>query len=418
MHITHINHASILIESNGYHILTDPWVESYAFSGWRQQPGPSIKKIEEISEISPNNLLILCSHGHDDHFDDAAIKKYFNNNDIAIAKFKGPGVKFRAQRVTNGDVTEVDSDTLTWNGFKIKSYINADYTGDDAIFTIATDSNFVVHANDNWHEQPLEIIDKIKYDSSKYPSSKKAWLSQVGIAGSFPIYYAQYSHEEKTNIIKDAIDKMLIDGLKNAKKIEAKYYYIYANQSMFINYVDYLKSYDRDIWINDSINNLQECNSEHIEQLFPGAILFSKNKGIASENPSFNIQKFDSNNNELANLSDGKIEDDELEQLSNECNEYISSKLGQAGQYVGFYNNNSERIKSNKILDNWNNDLNILSEEGVWKKVYDGKINIECMTIGGLGTIYKKDKDKNYIDIHILISNFGYGYQARKNKPK
>lgn len=418
MNITHINHASILIESNGYYILTDPWVESHAFSGWRQQPEPSIKKIEEISKISPSNLLVLCSHGHDDHFDDAAIKKYFNNNDIVIAKFKGPGVKFRAQRVTNGDVTQVDSDAFTWNGYKIKSYINADYTGDDAIFTIATESNFIVHANDNWHEQPFEIIDKIKYDSSKYPSSKKAWLSQVGIAGSFPIYYGQYSHEEKTKIIKDAIDKMLLDGLKNAKKIEAKYHYIYANQSMFINYVDYLKSYDRDIWINDSINKAQAYNTEHIEQLFPGTVLFAKNKGIASKNPSFNIKKFDSNNKELAHFSNGNIEDDELEQFSNQCNDYISSKLGQEGQFVGFYNNNSKKIISNKISDNWDKDFNILSEEGVWKKVYDGKINIECMTIGGLGTIYKKDKNKNYIDIHILISNFGYGYQARKNKPK
>lgn len=61
MNITHINHASILIESNGYFILTDPWVESHAFSGWRQQPGPSIKKIEEISKISSSKLLVMLS---------------------------------------------------------------------------------------------------------------------------------------------------------------------------------------------------------------------------------------------------------------------------------------------------------------------------------------------------------------------
>ena len=38
MEITHVNHASLLLENNGHSIFTDPWVNSIAFGGWAQLP--------------------------------------------------------------------------------------------------------------------------------------------------------------------------------------------------------------------------------------------------------------------------------------------------------------------------------------------------------------------------------------------
>ena len=100
-------------------------------------------------------------------------------------------MRFRAKAVTNAEVIEVDETGIKWNGFNIKAYINSEYTGDDAIFTIDDGEHFLVNANDNWHTQPSNIIVNISKDAKEYKRSEISWCSQVGIAGSWPIYYEQ-----------------------------------------------------------------------------------------------------------------------------------------------------------------------------------------------------------------------------------
>ena len=168
MEISHINHASLLLENNGFTILTDPWVNSVAFGGWSQLPKADVGLIKKATSCPNEKCLILISHGHDDHFDDEFIKENFPEVSIVIAKFKAPGVRFRAKAVTSADVVEVDETGINWNGFKIKAYINSEYTGDHAIFTIIRRNKLLVHANDNWHLQPEEIMADTARDAEKY----------------------------------------------------------------------------------------------------------------------------------------------------------------------------------------------------------------------------------------------------------
>ena len=81
---------------------------------------------------------------------------------------------------------------------------------------------------------------------------------------------------------------MLKSGLENAKKIGASCYYLYANQSNFKNQVEYLKLYNRDIWINELVRSFSRNENMHIEQLFPGAKLFTENIPV-EENSLFNV---------------------------------------------------------------------------------------------------------------------------------
>ena len=427
MNIKHINHASLFIEQGKFAIMTDPWVHSVAFGGWKQSPGADDNIIKHALEFSEDKCLILISHGHDDHFDDNFIKENFPNSTIVIAKFRSPGVRFRAQAATKAEVIEVDQSGFNWNGFEIKAYINDEYTGDDAIFTIADKDRFLVHANDNWHTQPKHILSAISKDASAFDRSQIAWCSQVGIAGSWPIYYEQYSFTERTNIIKQALKKMLISSLKNAEEIGASYQYVYANQSMFINKVEYLQFYQRDVLINSLILKYSDKYSLHIEQLFPGSKLFAKNLS-AKENPLFNTNiaelvsedldyyKNECTENNLFNANITELVSEDLDYYKNECNEYLSNKLNYKAPHVALYIDGSDRVIRAKAESKWDGKLNIVASKNIWVRVLNGSLNIEAMTIGGMCSIYKKDREQNLRDIHIGLSNFGYKYQAIKNK--
>ena len=81
---------------------------------------------------------------------------------------------------------------------------------------------------------------------------------------------------------------MLQSGIENAERIGAGYQYLYANQSSFINKVDYLEFYQRDLWIDKAISILRESYDLHRGQLFPGSKLYSQNIDT-SNNPSFDL---------------------------------------------------------------------------------------------------------------------------------
>lgn len=420
MEIAHVNHASLLLENNGHTIFTDPWVNSVAFGGWSQLPKADIGLIKKATSCPNEKCLILISHGHDDHFDDEFIKENFPNSSIVIAKFKAPGVRLRAKAVTSAEVIEVDETGINWNGFEIKAYINSEYTGDDAIFTVADGINFLVHANDNWHLQPEDTIADIARDAEKYESSQIAWCSQVGIAGSWPIFYEQVPFDQKTKIVKDSLKKMLQSGIENAERIGAGYQYLYANQSSFINKVDYLEFYQRDLWINEAILILRESYDLHIEQLFPGSKLYSQNID-ASNNPSFDLtedliligRKSCSYDTEISTSSK------DLKDFEEECNTYLTFKFGGKALHVAFYEFESDDFLVAKTTSSWLGLLNIVARPERWQEVLMGNLNIECMTIGGMCGIYKKNYDQNLREIHIALSNFGYKYQAlqrRKSK--
>ena len=53
-----------------------------------------------------------------------------------------------------------------------------------------------------------------------------------------------------------------------------------------------------------------------------------------------------------------------------------------------------------------------------WQEVLLGNLNIECINIGVMCGIYKKNYDQNLREIHIALSNFGYKYQALQKRER
>ena len=98
------------------------------------------------------------------------------------------------------------------------------------------------------------------------------------------------------------------------------------------------------------------------------------------------------------------------------CNEYLNNKLNYKAPHVALYIDGSDRVIRAKAESKWDGQLNIVASKDLWVRVLNGSLNIEAMTIGGMCSIYKKDLEQNLRDIHIGLSNFGYKYQAIKNK--
>ncbi len=257
--ISFINHSSLSIVDKKITILTDPWFISPAFGTWYQNPSPNYEDIEKIVK-KDSNIFTVISHGHDDHLDDFFIKNYLKNSQILITNFKSKGFLKRVSNISSKTPIEIEQnfDTpIKLNGNSFYSYSNKEMKN-DSIILISNDDELIIHANDNYREQPKEVIDKIKEISK---NKKIYYFSQIGIASSFPAKFSNLHLKKKKEIIRSEHNKFISDFEKNIDKIRPDLAFIYANQYKFDN-EDNLSYYDD---VQDIVKN-----HPFIKQLNPG----------------------------------------------------------------------------------------------------------------------------------------------------
>jgi L-ascorbate metabolism protein UlaG (beta-lactamase superfamily) len=166
-----VNHASVLIQEDDNFILTDPWYEQPAFGSWLPVPPTSIHPVYLLALAKDNpKFKILISHGHDDHLDDEWLSLFPKDVTIIIPEYKSKGFLSRLKKLGLTNINEASNDGLQSDIFKIKSYVNSDISMDDAILTIETPNNFVVHANDNWQEIEGDSLKTLQTDANKFKS--------------------------------------------------------------------------------------------------------------------------------------------------------------------------------------------------------------------------------------------------------
>jgi hypothetical protein len=157
-----LNHSSFLVTNEGgKSILTDPWFISTAFTSWYQNPYPdsgSVYDLTKSNKYIDDNLTVLISHGHDDHCDDFIIEHHFSDNKILVPKFATNGLQKRIKKNTGKFPLEVSNEPINIDGFTICNFINPNFTLYDAIQIIKFDDVAVIHANDNWHKYPDNLI--------------------------------------------------------------------------------------------------------------------------------------------------------------------------------------------------------------------------------------------------------------------
>ena len=150
--------------------LCDPWYISPAFGGWTQEPSPSFENILHVLKLA-NKLNIIISHGHDDHIDEFFINKHLKNSQFIIPKFKSAGLRKRISNLTGKEPIELSEDSLCIDGVEIAAFINPEFSNNDAIVVFKNTNTAIIHANDNYHEWPKDLTNKIKsFISSLYKS--------------------------------------------------------------------------------------------------------------------------------------------------------------------------------------------------------------------------------------------------------
>ncbi len=105
--MTRVGHASVLLDFDGTRILTDPW--------FSHKPGyhPGEPRAYDSPADLPHLDGIVVSHGHQDHFDLAAMARYPDKTIPMVVK---RGLGDRARAAGWRDVVEVDP----WESTRIK----------------------------------------------------------------------------------------------------------------------------------------------------------------------------------------------------------------------------------------------------------------------------------------------------------
>ena len=377
--ITFINHASMLIETHDNKILTDPWYISPAFGTWHQYPFPQYEDIKKIVE-NDDSMLTVISHGHDDHLDDFFIKSYLKKTQIIISKFTSKGLLRRVARLVDKEPIEIEQDfekPVKIKNTSLYSFSN-EHVPNDSIILISSDNELIIHANDNYREQPEEIIENI----IKISQNKKIYyFSQVGCASSFPTCFPNIPLHIKKEVIRSEHERFMSAFEKNIEKIKPDLAFTYANQFYFENSDD-LSYYD----------DVQELVDSHsfIKQLFPGDQIID---GELFRNKNSNISVFE------------KL----LKDLENLTNEYINSKIQ---TNFKFYFKTYKGRKNREILSPKTNEIYFVAEVATWLDIITGKLNLETILIGGIGDIIKVHEE-TMREVAIYICEFSYIYQNR-----
>lgn len=369
-----INHATIKSEYKGKTVITDPWIISNAFGSWYQNPSPIYKDVFEMID-SDETLGVLISHGHDDHLDEWFIKKHLPKNKYFCTKFKTPGLENRLKDNLGLNVRLI-SDQSKFGDFKFKQFINPDYTKYDAVITIETPHFLIIHANDNWHEWPKEMANKIANLAKKYNKDYIFLLIQFGVADCFPVNYKGINLKDAQNILNERFEGYLYSTEQNMQAIGLKKMYYYANQSLF----DY-KECDLE---GKSISQLSEKfllskKSQYI-QLKPGMSIYSGHK----------IKFINNKVNSLFRYC--------LKSFENFINKSYENYTGDKNCIkVNFRTPEESDVK---------NQITYFASHEVWNRIITGELNLESIIIGGAGVISKPDI--NIRDHHMFISKRSY----------
>lgn len=220
------NHSSLLIQHGDRYLLTDPWYNQPAFGSWLPTFAPYIHPtyLAALGE----RLTILISHGHDDHFDDRLLEIFDKDTRIVTADFKAPSVVNRVKRIGFHNITTVGEDEVEVDGLKISSYIVEAFSHDDAAYLIRNEDGAVIHANDNWNPFEKSHEPLLLARTSGYDRSSVLVFSQTNSASGFPLNYRNYSEDEKTELLKAKVTKMVGGGLQNARALGLPKLYSYA----------------------------------------------------------------------------------------------------------------------------------------------------------------------------------------------
>jgi len=370
-----INHASIKSEAAGLTVITDPWYVSNAFGSWYQRPSPNANQIYDLID-SDDKLAVVISHGHDDHIDDYFIKKHLSNKVFFCSKFATPGLENRLRKHL-GVSTKIIGNGEEYGDFRFNQFVNPHFTEYDAVITIETNDFVIIHANDNWHQWPEDMVNNLKKITSKYDETQIYLLIQFGVADCFPVNYPQIGSKEQKRIIQNRFEGYLRSTESNMKNLGIEHLYYYANQSQFA----YSSSSIHSLY--DEAQEFLKGYGDYIIQLRPGVSVYQNHQVFEPKGERIDIFSY------------------RMRALEN----FINKKYASIVSHEDFIETKLVTCESDVIPD----CINYVTDVPMWNRILCGELNIEAIIIGGSGMIYKPEM--NIRHHHRFMSKHSYVIQ-------
>lgn len=146
MQITHIGHASLLVETRGLRILSDPWWRGPCFGAqWWLYPRPHLATLEERRLD-----YIYISHGHEDHFHPGTLKTLDRSATLLVST----GASFIPEaRALGFPIMEIAPGECRELAPGVRCRIQPTHDG-DTFFTLDDGETVVANLNDALHALP------------------------------------------------------------------------------------------------------------------------------------------------------------------------------------------------------------------------------------------------------------------------
>ena len=182
MKVTFIGHASILIESEGVSILSDPWWNGPCFGAqWWIYPNPFVSAVN-AAKID----YIYVSHGHHDHFHPSTLSSFARETKILVSSAIDLADPIRAMGFEV--ITVDDGQALRLNAGNVVCRIMKTH-GTDTLMAVSDGSEVCLNLNDALHSAPSalqrEFVARLR---GLYPQITYAFCG-YGVASHFPNCY-------------------------------------------------------------------------------------------------------------------------------------------------------------------------------------------------------------------------------------
>ena len=180
MRISFIGHASILVETRGVRVLSDPWWSGPCFGAqWWNYPSPHVDVLGHKVDF------IYISHGHHDHLHPGTLRHL--NKDAVCLVSRGIDVAPTLQGL-GFSVIEIDNESVQELRPGIRCRIIETHA-DDTLLVIEDGARVCVNLNDSLHAAPAFIQDRfISHLRSLYPRIDFVFCG-YGVASHFPNCY-------------------------------------------------------------------------------------------------------------------------------------------------------------------------------------------------------------------------------------
>jgi hypothetical protein len=181
MKITFIGHASILIETRGLTILSDPWWRGPCFGAqWWNFPLPDLASVER-RRID----YVYISHGHHDHLHPGTLRTLSCDAKVLVSSAVHVAA---AIRDLGFEVVELEDHDEIDLGGGVRCRIVNTY-GDDTLMAVSDGEATCINLNDALHSAPAAVkADVIARLKSLYPTIDYVFCG-YGVASHFPNCY-------------------------------------------------------------------------------------------------------------------------------------------------------------------------------------------------------------------------------------